>query len=60
FSAVVAIWQYIYFVFAVKNARELSVKNSAIVCAIPIVLWFIYSFYSLQSQLEALQMLKNL
>lgn len=60
FSAVVAIWQYLYFVFAVKNARGLSVKNSAIVCAIPIVIWFAYSIHSLQSQLEVLQMLKNL
>ncbi|MEM0203603.1 MAG: YIP1 family protein [Archaeoglobaceae archaeon] len=60
FSGVVAIWQFVYFVFAVKNARELSVKKSAIVCAIPLVLWFAYSIYSLQSQLEALQMLKSL
>ncbi|MEM4456978.1 MAG: YIP1 family protein [Archaeoglobaceae archaeon] len=60
FSAVVALWQFVYFVFAVKNARELSVKKSAIVCAIPLVLWFAYSIYSLQNQLEVLQMLKSL
>lgn len=60
FSGVIAIWQFFYFVFAVKNARELSIKNSAIVCAIPIVIWFAYSIHSLQSQLEVLQMLKTL
>lgn len=60
FSGVIAIWQFFYFVFAVKNARELSIRKSAIVCAIPIVIWFAYSIHSLQSQLEVLQMLKTL
>lgn len=58
FSGVIATWQYVYLVFAVKNARELSIKKSAVVCAILVVIWFAYSIYSLHSQFEILQILK--
>lgn len=58
-SSIVIVWQFIYFVFAVKNARELSVKKSAIVCAIPVVIWLVYSLYSINMQLESLQILRS-
>lgn len=56
-SGIAFAWQFVYLVFAVKNARELSVKKSAIVCAIPIVLGFAYSIHSMGTQLEILKML---
>ncbi|MCS7119434.1 MAG: YIP1 family protein [Archaeoglobaceae archaeon] len=45
-----SLWQYVYWVFALKNARELSLKRSAIVSAIPIVISLILGIYSIAMQ----------
>lgn len=59
-SGFVTLWQFVYWIFAVKNARELDLKKSIIVCVIPLVILFSYSLYSVNMQLESLRSLKEL
>jgi len=40
-------WQYIYLVFAVKVARNLTLKNSCIVCSVPILIYITLAFLQL-------------
>lgn len=44
---VVLIWQYIYWVFIVKNARELEMKKASITALILLILFLIPSVHSL-------------
>jgi len=48
------IWQYLYWVYAVKNARGLSLGKSAIAAAIPMVAILVMALISLSSQLSAI------
>jgi hypothetical protein len=57
FGMVLYIWQAIYWVFAVKNARELSLRNSAIISAIVLILFLSASVYTLL-QPSVLEMLR--
>lgn len=43
----VLFWQYVYWVFAVKNARNLSLRNSAITAALPLIALIVITVYSL-------------
>lgn len=56
FGMVLYIWQSVYWVFAVKNARELSLKQSAIVSGIVLLIFLSASVYTLL-QPSILQML---
>lgn len=44
-SMAVAFWQYFYWVFAVKNARDLSLKKSAVVSAVLILISLAFATY---------------
>lgn len=57
FGMVIYIWQSIYWVFAVKNARELTLKHSAITSAVVLILFLSASIYTLL-QPFALEMLR--
>jgi len=47
FGIVISLWQAVYWTFAVKNARELSLRNSAITSAIVLALFISAPLYSL-------------
>jgi hypothetical protein len=51
------LWQYVYWVFAVKNARNLSFGRAAAVSAIPVLVYAALSFYSLNMQIEGIKSL---
>ncbi len=57
FGMVLYIWQAVYWTFAVKNARELSLRNSAIISAIVLILFLSSSVYTLL-QPSVLEMLR--
>ncbi|MCS7144354.1 MAG: YIP1 family protein [Archaeoglobaceae archaeon] len=57
FGMVLYVWQSVYWVFALKNARELSMKHSAIASAIVLILFLSASIYTLL-QPSLLEMLR--
>ncbi len=44
----ITIWQYLYWTYAVKNARNLPLKKSAIVAAIPLIVILAFTSLSLR------------
>lgn len=56
FGMVLYIWQSVYWAFAVKNARELGLKHSAIVSGVVLLMFLFASVYTLL-QPSILQML---
>jgi len=57
FSLALMLWQYVYWVFAVKNARNLSFGRAAAVSAVPVLVYAALSFYSLNMQIEGIKSL---
>ncbi|MEM0350966.1 MAG: YIP1 family protein [Archaeoglobaceae archaeon] len=57
FSIATNLWIYVYWVFAVKNARELSLKKAAMVSSIPIIIYLAFTIYSMNMQLESIKSL---
>lgn len=49
FGMVVLLWQYVYWVFAVKNARELDLKKSAISAGILLAIYLAFQAIGLLS-----------
>ncbi|RLI78655.1 hypothetical protein DRP05_06560 [Archaeoglobales archaeon] len=49
---VVMLWQFIYWVFIVKNARELEIRKAVITALVLLILLLIPSIYSLVSTLH--------
>ncbi|MEM1578192.1 MAG: YIP1 family protein [Archaeoglobaceae archaeon] len=47
------LWQFVYWVYAVKNARKLSLKNSVLICSVILVISFAMSVNSTLSQVAS-------
>uniref|UniRef100_A0A7J2TKG3 DUF1282 domain-containing protein n=1 Tax=Archaeoglobus fulgidus TaxID=2234 RepID=A0A7J2TKG3_ARCFL len=59
FSSVLTLWQYVYWLFAVKNAMNLSFRRSAIVSAIPLIAYAILSFWSMSVQIGGINTVRT-
>lgn len=44
------LWQFVYWAYAVKNARNLSLKNALITCSVILILSFVISVYLILNQ----------